>query len=90
MIKRIKTLDELSSLKVLSKFSHYDDTILVILENTLYVIYDGQIDVVVSELPDTSDTTIMKAYEMTELLQHSYGVIISTYEYVEEVFTKFH
>ena len=90
MIKRIETLDELSSLKVLSKFSDYDDTILVILENTLYVIYDGQIDVVVSELPDTSDATIMKAYEMTELLQHSYGVINSTYEYVEEVFTKFH
>ena len=88
MIKRIKTLDELKSLKELSKYFDNDDITLVVFENTLYVIYDGQIEVVVRDLPDTSDETIMRVYEMTELLLHSYGVINSTYEFIEEVYNK--
>lgn len=86
MIKRIKTMNELNSLKKLSKYLDNDDIILVVFENILYVICDGQIEVVVRDLPDTSDETIMKVYEMTELLQHSYGVINSTYEFIEEIY----
>jgi hypothetical protein len=86
MIERIKTLDELNSLKELSKSFDNDNITLVVIANILYVIYDGQIDVVVRDLPDTSDKTIMKVYKMAELLQHSYGVINSTYEHIEEIY----
>ena len=89
MIKRIKKFDELNSLIELSKSYNYDNTTLVVFENTLYVIYEGHIDVEVRELPDTSDVTIMKAYNMTELLQHSYGIINSTYECIEEMFNNY-
>ena len=89
MIKRIKKFDELNSLIELSKSYNYDNTTLVVFENTLYVNYDGSVDVIVRDLPDISDKTIMKAYNMTELLQHSYGIINSTYECIEEMFNNY-